>query len=258
VGVWERGRFKNAGADTVIGDHTVLVLAGSGEQLRAYNELFCIYHQVEAPAVIIGGGRVGRATGKSLEGRKMDYRIVEQLPERIRQNKEKYVLGNAAEMETLEQAGIKQAPAVIITTHDDDTNIYLTIFCRRLRPDIQIISRTTRERNISTLHRAGADFVMSYASMGANIIFNVLKRNDILMLAEGVNVFKVQLPPFLEGKSLAESNLRRRTGCNVIAMHTSRGFEINPDPQQPMEAEAELILIGNVESEQEFLKLYSK
>ena len=40
----------------------------------------------------------------------------------------------------------------IVTTQDDDMNIYLTIYwcrlryCRRLRPDVQIISRTTVER----------------------------------------------------------------------------------------------------------------
>ena len=51
-------------------------------------------------------------------------------------------------------------------TGNDDTNIYLTIYCRKLHPDIQIISRANRERNVSTLHRAGADFVASYASMG--------------------------------------------------------------------------------------------
>jgi hypothetical protein len=35
------------------------------------------------------------------------------------------------------------------------------------------------ERNVSTLHRAGADFVMSYASIGANAKFNFLCPWDI-------------------------------------------------------------------------------
>ena len=40
-----------------------------------------------------------------------------------------------------------ESPAVVITTHDDDVNVYLTLYCRRLRGDIQIISRATLERN---------------------------------------------------------------------------------------------------------------
>ena len=78
--------------------------------------------------------------------------------------------------------------AVIITPHDDDLNVYLTIYCRQLRPDIQILSRATHERNVATLHRAGADSVLSYASMGASAVMNMLKRSKILMVAEGLDL----------------------------------------------------------------------
>jgi voltage-gated potassium channel len=252
VGVWERGRYESAGPSTRITANTVLVLAGSYEQFRTYNELFCIYHVASAPAVIIGGGRVGRATGRALEKRQMDYRIVEERPERIR-NPEKYVLGSAAELETLERAGIREAPAAIITTHSDDINTYLTIYCRRLRPDIQIISRSTLERNVSTLHRAGADFVMSYSSMGANAIFNLLKRSDILMVAEGLNIFRVKVPPQLAGKTIAQSLVRQITGCSIIAIKTAAEFQVNPPPSARLNVNAEIVLIGTVEDENRFL-----
>jgi voltage-gated potassium channel len=252
IGVWERGRFQSAGPATRITANTVLVMAGSYEQFRAYNELFCIYHVATAPVVIIGGGRVGRATGRALEKRQMDYRIVEERPERIR-NPDKYVLGSAAELETLERAGIREAPAVIVTTHSDDINIYLTIYCRRLRPDIQIISRSTLERNVSTLHRAGADFVMSYSSMGANAIFNLLKRSDILMVAEGRNIFRVKVPDALANKTIAQSMVRQETGCSIIAIKTAAEFQVNPPPNAVLPAQAEIVLIGTVEDETRFL-----
>ncbi len=257
IGVWERGRLETAGPETQIGPNTVLVLAGSAEQIHQYNELFCIYHQAMAPVVIIGGGRVGRATGQALAERNLDYRIVERLAERVPAGAaDKYVIGDAGELEVLQKAGLKEAPTVIITPHDDDISIYLTIFCRRLRADIQIISRATNERNVSTLHRAGADFVMSYAGMGSNIIFNLLKRSDILMLAEGLNVFRMKTPESLAGKSLAETDLRKETGCSVIAVNTNGQLQINPDPKLPLEPQSEIILIGSVEAEQEFFKRY--
>lgn len=259
IGVWERGRFETAKATTQIGPNTVLVMTGSREQFHQYNELFCIYHQAMAPVVIIGGGRVGRATGQALAERHLDYRIIERLPERVPPEKaEKYVLGDAGELEVLQKAGLKEAPAVIITPHDDDISIYLTIFCRRLRADMQIISRATHERNVSTLHRAGADFVMSYASMGSNIVFNLLKRSDILMLAEGLNVFRMKTPAALAGKSLAETNLRRETGCSVIAVNMNGEPQINPDPQRPLDPNSEIILVGSLEAEQEFFKRYAQ
>lgn len=255
LGAWERGQFRKASPDMRITTSTVLVLAGSQNELRNYDELFCIYHTNNEPVVIIGGGRVGRATGRALEKRGIDYRIIEKIPERVIDNG-KYITGNAADLEVLERGGITKAPAAIITTHDDDTNVYLVIYCRRLRPDIQIISRATLERNIQTLHRAGADFVMSYASMGTNTIFNLLDRGDILMVAEGLDVFKVTLPSSLAGKTLATSRIREETGCSVVAIVSDSGLQTNLDPHKPLVAGTEIIVIGNSEEESRFLDRY--
>jgi voltage-gated potassium channel len=142
----------------------------------------------------------------------------------------------------------------VVTTHDDDTNIYLTIYCRRLRPNIQIISRAVLERNVATLHRAGADFVLSYASMGANTILSILDRSKVLMVAEGVDVFEVHVPRSLVGKSLADMAVRQETGCNVVALRTKEGLQINPDPHTPLPADGELVIIGTTEAEATFLE----
>lgn len=259
VGVWERGEYKGAGPDTKVNESTVLVLAGSKDMIQHYNEIFCIYQKEESHIVILGGGRVGRAAARALAKRGLKYVIIEELPDRIR-NEKYYVQGNAARIEVLEKANIADASAVIVTTGNDDTNIYLTIYCRKLFPEVQIISRANRERNISTLHRAGADFVASYASMGANIIFNLLKHSDILMLAEGLNVFRIELPEHLEGKSLVESEIRQRTGCSVIAIQREvKGRDthiVHFSPSEILKSDDELVLIGTIESEEIFLKTY--
>lgn len=257
AGVWERGRFHTAGPDTVILPSTILVLAGTREQLDEYDSLFCIYHTSDEPIVILGGGRVGRATAKSLEKQKVDYRIVEKQPGRVA-DEQKLVLGDAADIEVLRTAGIMKSPVVVVTTHDDDLNVYLTLYCRRIRPDIQIISRATLERNISTLHRAGADFVLSYASMGANAIFNALKRTNILLLAEGLDVFSLDVPPSLAGKTLAESAIRKTSQCSVIAIDKPGGMIVNPPPNTVLDAGAKLVLIGGAESQERFISTYAK
>jgi Trk K+ transport system NAD-binding subunit len=257
VGVWERGKFERAAPETAITEKTVLVLAGSHEQIARYNALICPKEFSDEPIVVIGGGRVGRAVGRALAARGLDYRIVEIDPNRIR-DPEKYVLGNAAELTVLERAGIRKTPAVLITTHDDDMNIYLTIYCRRLRPDVQIISRARLERNIVTLHRAGADFVLSYASLGANAILNLLNRSNILMVAEGLDIFKIGVPEGLVGRSIAEADIRRRSGCTVVALSVGEITEINPDPYRPLPEDGELVLIGTVEAENRFLRQFNR
>jgi Trk K+ transport system NAD-binding subunit len=254
-GAWDRGQFKTARPEMKITPNTVLVLAGSEQGLNKYDELFCIYHTSHEPVVIIGVGKVGTATSQALEKRGIDYRVVERNPELIPDD-DRFILGNAADLEILEKAGIMKAPTTIITTHDDDTNIYLVIYCRRLRPDIQIISRATLDRNVTTLHRAGADFVLSYESMGANTMFNLLDRSDILMVTEGLDVFKVELPLSLEGKSLAESGIRSKTGCSVVALVSGERTQFDYDPYLPLSAGTEIILIGSLADENRFLDIF--
>ncbi|HEY3394430.1 MAG TPA: NAD-binding protein [Lacipirellulaceae bacterium] len=257
VGVWERGRFFLAHADTRISPNTILVLAGTRSQLDEYDSLFCIYHASEEPVLILGGGRVGRATAAALADEGVDYRVVEKNPQRV-VDPERLVQGDAADIEVLRRAGLMKSPAVVVTTHDDDMNVYLTLYCRRIRPDIQIISRATLERNISTLHRAGADFVLSYASMGANAIFNALKRTNILLLAEGLDAFTVELPPSLAGKTLAEAAIRETTQCNVVAVDGSQGMQVDLNGKTPLPLGARLMLIGGAECQEKFIRQYVK
>ena len=258
VGFWARGHFQIGQPESTIEPNTVLVMAGSRQQLQEFDERYRAETGTvkTGPVIIIGGGRVGRSTAAALQRRGIDYRIVEPLADRIR-DPEKYVLGSGSDRSVLKRAGIDEAPTVIITTRDDETNIYLTIYCRLLRPDVQIICRSTLERNVAALHRAGSDIVMSYASMGSNALFNLLQRSDLLMIAEGLDVFKVKVPAELAGKTLAEANIRQRTSCSVIGIDTDdTTTTTNPGPDSVLPADGEIVLIGMPAGETEFLRLY--
>jgi voltage-gated potassium channel len=257
VGFWERGNFQIGQSDNRVEANAVLVLVGSRQQLDDFNSQYELESMVKLskPVIIIGGGRVGRSTAAALKRRGIDYCIIEQLKERISDDKST-IHGSAANKSILQRAGIETAASVIITTRNDETNIYLTIFCRLLRPDIQIICRATLERNLAALHRAGSDIVMSYASMGSNALFNLLQRSDLLMIAEGLDVFKVPIPKELAGKTLAETNVRERTNCSVIGIDLEDKTMTNPKPDEVLPEVGEIVLIGSPAGEAEFLKLF--
>jgi voltage-gated potassium channel len=231
VGVWDRGGFKHATPDTVIGATSILVIAGSAEQLQNYDEHFAIYNVSGEPVVVLGGGRIGMAAAAALVERGFEVRIIEQQADRVKEAA-RTIVGNAADVHVLERAGIRKAPAVLITTHDDNINLYLTIYCRRLRPDIQIIARATSVRNVATLSRAGADFVLSYASMGADAMFNVLRKSSLVTITEGLEVFSVRVPEALAGKTIAESRVRELTGCTIVAVRSAAGAQPAPPADQ--------------------------
>ena len=256
VGIWERGKFTLPRPDTIIDRTSVLVFAGSAKALDAYDEVYSFYHICKIagdPVIIIGGGRVGLAAAARFREREIPYLIIEKNSKKARPG-DNYVFGDAADINTLEKAWFEKAPAALITPHDDATNIYLTKYLRSLRPDMQILSRASADRNVSTLHRAGADFVISNASLGANIIFNFLRNEDTLLLTEGLNIFHLKAPESLVGKALLESGIREKTGCTVIAISRDGKMSINPEAKTVIKEDDELVLIGTFDAEKFFLR----
>ena len=135
-------------------------------------------------------------------------------------------------------------------------NVYLTIYCRRLRPDVQIIARANTDKNISTLYRAGADAVLSYASTGATSIWNYAYASDTILLADGLEIRTVSVPDDLVRQTLANSNIRTSTGVNVVAIDFAGHVQTDPDPNDPIPAGADLVLIGDEDAFTKFQETY--
>lgn len=253
IGVWDHGHLATVEPHTKIERQTVFVLAGTQEQIDRYNTQFSHVEEKPAQVVIVGGGRVGRLAHDALTAAGLHPVIIEKVTERVSAYPDA-VIGDATHLDSLRRAKAREASAVIITTHDDDTNVSLTIFFRRLRAHAQIIARCSLERNVRTLHRAGADLVLSSASMGANTIFNELRDTDNLLLAEGVCLFPSPVPDSMAGRLLADCAVRSETGCTIIAVEQQGERIINPDPGCRLPAGGTLLLIGTLEAEEKFLR----
>ncbi|MHB8900100.1 MAG: cation:proton antiporter regulatory subunit [Thermoguttaceae bacterium] len=70
--------------------------------------------------------------------------------------------------------------------------------------------------------------------------------------SQNVRIFHVPMPETLARQPLAESGIRQTTGCNVVAVVYRNRFDVNPDARRPLPADAELVVIGDVESETRF------
>ncbi|MFW5933322.1 MAG: NAD-binding protein, partial [Actinomycetota bacterium] len=260
AGVWERGTLQVAEPELTVEESSILLLVGTRTAIDAYDAAQVDEsdgEQAAAPGlvVILGGGRVGRAAAGALGAAGTPYRVVELREERVR-HLDDVVIGDAADREVLRQAGIDEAAAVVITTHDDDANIYLTLYCRRLRPDIEILGRVKDDRNLSTMHRAGADMVLSYASTGAMEAWNALRGGSTLLLAEGLVMFRVPVPMVLAGKQLGRTQLREQTGCTVVGVAEDDTCRTELDATTVLPHDADLILVGDTAAEERFLERY--
>jgi Trk K+ transport system NAD-binding subunit len=259
VGVWERARFLPSRPDLELSPLSVPVAIGTPEQIAQLDEVLVIYDANPNPVLIVGGGKVGRAAAAALKRRHIPVHMVERNPElepQIASIPDRLFLGDAADRRILDQAGIAETPCVLLTTHDDAVNIYLTVYCRRLNPDARILTRVTHERNVEAIQRAGADFVLSYASLGVQTVYSIVQGRELVVLGEGVDFFYVALPPSLAGKTLDEAGIGARTGLNVIGVQQDGQIVTNLPPNQRLAKGSTLVALGSPDQRERFGAVY--
>ena len=220
VGLWERGKLQPAFPDTSIRPDSVVVVAGTAEQISALNALLTSEETV-SPVLVIGAGKVGQAAARALKRKGVavyaldrDVKALQMLAPDV----DAIFEGDASDRETIERAGIGRVASVLLTTNDDAMNVYLAVYCRKLNADLRIVSRITHERNVEAIHRAGADFVLSYTTLGVEMIMSLVSGDAAVMLGEGVRLFEVPVPSTLAGLKLSETGIGSGTGLSVVAI----------------------------------------
>jgi voltage-gated potassium channel len=259
IGVWKRGQMEPARPDTQLTDQCVPVVMGTDKQLDELDTILAIYDVNPNPMLLIGGGMVGSAAARSLSERNVQVHLIERERNRCRQLRDvctKVFHGDASDYSLLHEAGIDKAPSVLLTTNDDAVNIYLTSYCRRLNPDLRIVSRITHERNLDAIYRAGADFVLSYSTLGVDAIMSILNNRELVVLGEGVDLFTRELPDSLRGTTLAESGIGAKTGLNVVAIKHNGKMATRLTPDLQLKEGDELIMVGADEQISTFVDVY--
>lgn len=259
IGIWQRGRLVPAEPDHILGDFDVPLAVGTEDQVRELERFLEHDEPLSDSVLILGGGKVGRAAAVALKKKGLTVFMVEQEPGRcdmIRDSLDRLTVGDAADRETLMRGGLMESSLVLLTTNDDAVNIYLSIYCRKLNPAVRIISRITYDRNIEAIHRAGADFVLSYAPLGAESVMALVQGRQPIIMGEGVEFFVATVPPSLAGKTLLESGIGSKTGLIVLAIEVGSETIENPSPDTKLPAYARLDLLGTAEQMQAFRELF--
>lgn len=258
VGVWQEARLRPAHAGTRLSERSVVVVVGSAKRIEELEASLGGTRQDEVePVLVVGGGKVGRAAARLLGERGVPVHMVEKeeaLRDRIGGLADRLFVGDAANRELLVEAGIGEVPSVLLTTNDDAVNVYLAAYCRRLRDDVQVVSRLTHERNIPSIQRAGADFVLSYATLGVETVWALIRGRPTMILGEGVELHRVSVPEWLEGQTLAESRIASRTGLNVVAILEPDGTVAPVRASARLRTDTELMAIGSEEQLTAFLE----
>lgn len=259
IGIWERGSLLPAAPDLVLTESSIPVGIGACEQIEKLDEMLATTESKNGSVLILGGGKVGRAAARALKKKKLPVFIVDfdkEVCAAVKDVADRVTVGDAADCETLMRGGLREASLVILSTNNDAVNIFLSIYCRRLKPELRIVSRITHERNLEAIHRAGADFVLSYSTLGAESVLSLILGREPVILGEGIEMFKIRLPAHLAGKTLEESRIGSLTGLIVLGIQTDDENIANPQPSTVLPANSRISLLGTGEQLEKLKTLF--
>ena len=254
VGIWRRGKLLPAFPETEILPDSVIVVAGTASQLEALNE-FLPRDRAPAPVLVVGAGKVGHAAAQALNRKGAVVYAIDReggALQSLASDVDKIFAGDAADRALIERAGIHDAAAVLLTTNDDAMNIYLAVYCRRLNRELRIVSRITHERNVEAIHRAGADFALSYTSLGVEGVMSLLGGSPVVLLGEGVRLFEIHVPQSLARRPLAETGIGSRTGLAVVALQNGEELITRLTSETVLPPDARLVMLGSPLQRQKF------
>ena len=260
VGLWKGGQLTPALSNTMLDSDSIIIVVGKADQLQKVDELLSRDLSGGNQAVlVIGAGKVGRITVRELKRQGLSVHVLDRNPEveaKLDGLADDFFCGDANDRKVLEMAGLNDVSAVVLTTHDDAVNVYLSVYCRRLRPELRIASRITHDRNVEAIHRAGADFSISYAYLGVEAVMSLIEGRDIVVLGEGIDLFEVVAPASLVNKTLAQTDIRSRSGLSVIAVEQGDELIESPSASLKLPAECKLVMLGSLEQRKMFSEIF--
>ncbi|MFW5919947.1 MAG: potassium channel family protein, partial [Halanaeroarchaeum sp.] len=159
--------------------------------------------------------------------------------------------GSPQDVEAFERASIDSARAVITDAHEANVDTILTV--RSIRPDVEVIALTDDSDVADILLETGADTVLSpHGVLGHRLAQKAVAAfdaeiRDAVELSEDFNVSEVPIShdSRLVGKRIRESEIRERTGANVIGAWIDGELQLPPSPDAVIQSNTVLLVSGD-------------
>lgn len=215
IGVWIRGDFETPPPpETTLDSGTILLVTGRREQLERLEEAAVsrVRRFRQGNTVLVGFDTVGQQVATELSDSNLPYTVVDR-----RDAEGVDVVGDATDPDTLRAAGIESARSIVFALPDDTETEFATLVVRDLSPSTEVVARAETVRAVSKTYRAGADYVLSLATVSGRSIASRVLEEEILSVGTSVEIVKTTAPA-LDGGRLKDVRVRERTGCTVVAV----------------------------------------
>jgi voltage-gated potassium channel len=209
-------------------------VAGHAGQLFAERRSARMLAGLSDHHIVCGFGRVGRQVARDLRAAGARYVVIDNNPVNVESAQGpvgvRAILGEPSNDDSLVQAGIDRAKAIVACVDSDAENIFITLTARELRPDIVIVARASVDGSEAKLRRAGADRVISpYKASGAEMARLALHpqvSGSVDLAADDYRVEEIEVAEGAAGVGMAIADVRG--GSIIAALRRDGRFEPQP------------------------------
>ncbi len=229
----------------VISFATSIVVTAFHEKLRELhdNRVYSETERLSGVIIVCGFGRIGQVVAERMKAGRDGFVIIDKDENSVEQARKLGYLaiaGDATNSTILSNLGLgRQATHILCLTHDDVSNVYITLTARQMSPDITIISRANKAETVRKLTQAGANHVvrpyeivahMAAEFIGQPVAFDALY--DMLNRNKNVYLEPVVVPPgsWLDSQRVGALGLG---GQRLILFGVVRGHEMPATPEYP-------------------------
>jgi Trk K+ transport system NAD-binding subunit len=256
IGTWFRGEFDaSPSPSSTLTAGTVLLVSGRPEQIERLVELTrsSVRRFGAGETVVVGYGEVGRAVTEALDEAGLPYTTVD------REDVEGVdLVGDATDPETLAAAGVEDARAVVLALPEDTAAEFATLVIRDLAPETGVIARVEESGSVAKMYRAGADYVLSLATVtGRMSASHLLEDHDVLSLDRQVEVVRTPAPGIV-GRTISDADVRSETGCTVVAIEREGQVLTDVGPDTRVQAGDALVVVGSDEGVRTFEETFGR
>ena len=209
--------------------------------------------------ILCGYGRIGQEIAAQLQRDQAPLVVIENDPDRrdvAELNGLQVLQADATLDETLIDAGLGRCRSLVAALPSDAANLYVVLSARGLQPSCRLIARANSDEAATKLRLAGASAVVSPYVAGGRVMAASAMRPlalDFMELLAGsdyeIEEFQLSHDPALlrsvEGRSLAELRLGRRSGALVLAVRVQGRLVANPGGDRLLEPGQVLIVLGS-------------
>ena len=228
-----------------------------GELIRQYKKMKMEneIQQLEGHVIVCGFGRNGTECAQVLHENHIPFVVLEEkseLPQSLSFTVKYILKGDATKDETLKEAGIERARAVIFTMPVDADNLFAVITARQLNPGITIISRASQDSSVIKLKIGGATNVIMPDKIGGAHMATLVMIPDVvemlsIMTTRNTNEFRVTEVVATRSVSLSELDLWKTCGCTMLGIKNHNTYTLNPSPDYCINQDERLIVMGSEE-----------